>query len=200
MLKITEDAAHGCLILEPAGPISRRDLDRLSEHFDAWVNARDTTPNLVIRAASFPTWTDLAALLRHLRFIRQHHRLVRKVAFVSDARALDVGPRIARHIVSAEIRHFPSGNLEAALGWVGEGEAEGSHVTVIDGLPDDVLGIAVHGVISARDYAETIVPLIEAKLKAPTPRSGSATSRRSVGWPSSPTSAGSVTPCEPSRR
>ena len=34
----------------------------------------------------------------------------------------------------------------------------------MDDLPDDVLGLSVAGVVTARDYAETIVPLIEAKL------------------------------------
>ncbi len=164
MLTITEDDLHDCLVLEPSGPLTRRDLDALTERFDARVNATDRVPNLVIRAGSFPAWADFAALLRHLRFIREHHRLVERVAIVSDARALDLAPRLARHFVSAEVRHFAAADLEAALAWVGERPADRSHVTLIEGLPDDVLGISVAGVISARDYAETIVPAIEAKL------------------------------------
>jgi hypothetical protein len=165
MLKITEDAAHGCFVLEPSGALTRRDLDALTERFDATVAATDRVPNLVVRAESFPTWTDLAALLKHLRFIRAHHRMVRKVALVSDARALDLAPKLARHFVSAEIRHFAAADLDAALAWVAERD-EPPHVTVMQGLPDDVIGISVAGVIEARDYEETIVPLIEAKLAA----------------------------------
>jgi SpoIIAA-like len=163
MLRITEDEAHGCFVLEPSGALSRRDLDALTERFDAYVNARDRIPNLVVRAVSFPTWTDFAALVKHLRFIREHHRLVRKVALVSDARALDLAPKIAGHFVSADIRHFPAAGLDAALAWVAE--AERPKVTVIDGLPDDTIGISVEGAIEARDYDTTIGPLIEAKLR-----------------------------------
>lgn len=166
MLRITEDPARNCLLLEPGGALARRDLDALSERFDAYVNARGRVPNLVVRAVGFPTWTDLAALLRHLRFIREHHRMVRKVALVSDARALDIAPRIAGHFVSAEIRHFPAAGLDTALAWVAEPDDEAPHVTVIEGLPDDVVGIDADGVIEARDYDEVIVPLIEAKLAA----------------------------------
>jgi hypothetical protein len=164
MLTITDDEAHNCLVLAPSGPLTRRDLDALTERFDARVAATDRVPNLVIRAGSFPAWADFAALLKHLRFIREHHRLVERVAIVSDARALDLAPRLARHFVSADVRHFPAADLDAALAWVGEAPADTSHVTVIEGLPDDVVGISVAGVVTARDYAETIVPLIESKL------------------------------------
>ena len=49
MLRITADADHGCLVLEPTGPLSRRDLEALTERFDAWVAAHEGVPNLVIR-------------------------------------------------------------------------------------------------------------------------------------------------------
>jgi hypothetical protein len=165
MLRITEDAGRNLLLLEPSGALSGKDLDTLTERFDAYVNARDRVPNLVVHAARFPTWTDFAALLRHLRFIRRHHRLVRKVALVSDARALDVAPRIGRRLVSADVRHFPASDLDAALVWAGEPQEENPHVTVMTGLPDDVIGLSAEGVIEARDYDEVIVPLIERKLK-----------------------------------
>jgi hypothetical protein len=164
MLKITDDEAHNCLVLEPTGPLTQRDLDALTERFDERVSETDRVPNLVIRAGGFPAWADFAALLKHLRFIREHHRLVERVAIVSDARALDLAPRLARRFVSADVRHFPAAGFEAALAWVGEAPADASHVTVMEDLPDDVLGLSVAGVVTARDYAETIVPLIEAKL------------------------------------
>ena len=44
------------------------------------------------------------------------------------------------------------------------GEAA-EHVTVMTDLPDDVVGISVRDVITARDYSERIVPLIEERLK-----------------------------------
>ena len=114
-------------MLEPCGPLSRQDLDALTERFDACVNATDRVPNLVIRAVSFPTWTDFAALLRHLRFIREHHRLVAQVALVSDARALDLAPR-HRPATSSRPRsaHFAAADFEAALAWVGEPAGRGA--------------------------------------------------------------------------
>lgn len=119
MLRITADDAHGCLLLEPSGPLTERDLDALKAQVDA-AAASGRMPNLVIVASAFPAWTDIATLLKHVRFIRTHHRRVRRVAFVSDARALSVAPRLARALVRAEVRQFGAEALDAALAWVGE--------------------------------------------------------------------------------
>lgn len=164
MLKISEDEARNCLVLEPSGKLDESDFNALTARFNAWVNERDRIPNLVIHAREFPGWSDFSALVGHLKFIRDHHRMIEKVALVSDARALDIAPRIARHFVRADIRHFPEDQLEAALDWSASEDPASGRVEVMEGLPDDALGLSVTGVITAQDYAETIVPLIEAKL------------------------------------
>jgi hypothetical protein len=163
MLKITEDDAHGCFLLQPVGSLRKADLDALTARFDARVAKGGPVPNLVIQSPSFPTWSNFAALMEHLKFIRGHHRQIEKVAIVSDARALDIAPRIARLFVSARLRHFPADALDAALAWVAVRD-EAPEVTLMEDMPDDAVGMEVRGVIDAKDYAEKIVPAIEAKL------------------------------------
>lgn len=124
-----------------------------------------SAPNLVIHAIRFPSWADLGALGRHMRFIRRNHRSVGRVALVSDAKALDVAPWVARRLVAAEVRHFPEAALQAALDWAGEGSRRPG-VTLLGGLPDDTIGLSVAGVITSEDYADTIEPLVAAKLAA----------------------------------
>jgi hypothetical protein len=119
VLTIIEDDLHDCLLLEPAGALTPRDLAALAERFEARAAATGRAPNLVVRADAFPTWTELAALLQHLRFIRSRHRRVRRVALVSDARAMEIAPRLARLLVAPKVRHFPADQLDAALAWVG---------------------------------------------------------------------------------
>lgn len=165
MLEITDDDAHDCLLLEPSGSLSEADFRRLTERFDARVHATDRVPNLVIHADGFPGWKDFGAMLSHLRFIRDHHRMIQKVALVSDARILDFAPKVASAFVAARIRHFPAGALDDALAWVAAPDRPESHVTVMEGLPDNVIGLSVHGVVGAKDYADTIVPLIDERLR-----------------------------------
>jgi len=165
MLKITDDAIHNALIAEPEGRLRKSDFEALTERFNAIVNDTDRIPNLVIHTRDFPGWADFAALVEHLQFIRAHQKLVGKIALVSDARILDVAPKIARHFIAANIRRFPADDLAAALDWSAEPVGEPGDVTVIEGLPEGVVGVSVRGVINAKDYSETIAPLIEAALK-----------------------------------
>ncbi len=165
MLSIVEDTNHNCFILEPTGKLTEKDFSQLTERFNKWVNETDSIPNIVVHTAEFPGWTDFASFIGHLSFIRDHHRMVDKIALVSDARVLDVAPKFAKHFLAARIRHFPADQLEKALNWVSEPDASPNHITVMEDLPDDVVGFSVHGVITARDYSERIVPLIQDKLK-----------------------------------
>jgi hypothetical protein len=77
-------------------------------------------------AESFPGWNDFGAFIPHMRFIRDHHRHIRKVAAVSDSAILAIGPRIASHFVNAEVRHFESADRGAALDWIRESPEEGA--------------------------------------------------------------------------
>jgi hypothetical protein len=54
----------------------------------------------------------------HLRFVRDHHKHIKKVGLVTDSALGKVAERLASHFVSAEIRHFPAARLEAAKQWV----------------------------------------------------------------------------------
>jgi SpoIIAA-like len=142
MLTIVEDELHGCLILKPSGPLTQRDLEVLNQRFEAWAGAMNRAPGLVIRADRFPAWTDIAALRDHFGFIRSHHRQVRRVAFVSDARALAIAPRLGGLLVGAKVRHFPANRMAAALEWVSDGPPPAREIA---DLPDFVVGAILAG-------------------------------------------------------
>jgi hypothetical protein len=54
----------------------------------------------------------------HFRFVRDHHRHIRKVAVVTDSSIGSVAENLASHFVSAEIKHFSAGEAEAAKQWI----------------------------------------------------------------------------------
>jgi hypothetical protein len=56
----------------------------------------------------------------HFRFVRDHHKRIRKVAVVTDSVLGSVAERLAAHFVSAEIRRFSAGDVEAAKQWIME--------------------------------------------------------------------------------
>jgi hypothetical protein len=109
---------EGILILRPEGRLEATDFERVAQEIDPYIEANGTLHGIMLDAETFPGWQDFAALVAHLRFVRDHHRKVEKVAVVSDSSVLAVAPKIAAHFVQADLRHFPHAQREAALAWL----------------------------------------------------------------------------------
>ncbi len=112
---------RGILILKPEGALQADDFTALASAVDPYIEERGALNGLMIEAPSFPGWENFAALLSHLRFVRDHHRLIRRIAVVSDSALLAVGPKIASHFVSAQLRTFDAASRTAALAWLEAG-------------------------------------------------------------------------------
>ena len=111
---------EGILLIRPDGPIAAGDFELVTKTVDPYIEKKGALRGVVIEAESFPGWDSFAALLSHMRFVRDHHRFVRKVAAVSDSAILSIAPQIAKHFVQAEVRHFDATDREAALAWLRE--------------------------------------------------------------------------------
>ena len=53
-----------------------------------------------------------------MRFIESHYEKILKLAVVSDSRLLTEVPKIAAHLVDAEVKEFPDSGYEDALRWL----------------------------------------------------------------------------------
>lgn len=108
----------GILVLMPDGPLEAADFETLAAHVDAYLAQNHMLHGVMIKAPSFPGWKDFAALLAHLKFLKNHHRKIEKVAVVADGGFASVMPRMAGHFIEAEVRHFDPGSEEAAWDWL----------------------------------------------------------------------------------
>jgi len=111
---------EGILLIRPQGPIQAGDFESIAKSVDPYIEDKGRLLGVMIEAHSFPGWDSFAALVSHLRFVRDHHRLIGKVAAVSDSAMLSIAPQIAKHFVKAEVRHFSENEREAALAWLRE--------------------------------------------------------------------------------
>jgi hypothetical protein len=118
MVEYELDRGQGILIIRPEGALEADDFQRIAIEVDPFIEAKGKLRGIMIEAKSFPGWKDFAALVAHLRFIRNHHRKVERIAAVSDSGFLAAAPKIATHFVQAEIRHFPNSQKEEALTWL----------------------------------------------------------------------------------
>lgn len=165
MLKTDLRTRENIVIIEPDALITTPQIKELAAQVDAYINETDRVPNLVIHTKSIPFWASFDALSEHLKFVKNHHSLVRKVAIVSDSKLFWLAKTIVCHFVGATVRRFPEMALDDAIAWA---QVESDHpgaILEISGLPHDVVGIDIKGLITSRDYSETLVPLVTAKAK-----------------------------------
>ncbi len=108
----------GIVVLSPNGPLEESDFKRLAEAVDPYIASNGRLTGLMLRAASFPGWASFGALISHLRFVKDHHRKIARIAAVTDDHLLKIMPSIASHFVAAEIRQFPASQEAQAMAWL----------------------------------------------------------------------------------
>lgn len=109
---------EGILRVSPNAPLQVRDFAQLSEVADRYLASHEALKGLIITTDDFEGWEDFSALVSHVKFVREHHKHIRKVAVVSDDSRLKIMPAIASHFVDADIRHFDSGHQQEAFDWI----------------------------------------------------------------------------------
>lgn len=109
----------GLIVVEVTEPLRGQDFDALAVTADTWLETHDAVQGIVIHAREFPGWENLGSLLRHVRFVRDHHRKVRRVALAADSKLADLAPRLAEHFVQAEVKGFGYDELDRAMAWAG---------------------------------------------------------------------------------
>ena len=109
---------QGILVVKPEGALRAEDFTALAAAIDPYIEQNGELNGLMLEAPSFPGWENFAALLSHLRFVRDHHRRIERIAVVTDSALLAVAPKIASHFVSAQLRTFDTASRAAALAWL----------------------------------------------------------------------------------
>jgi len=108
----------GILIIEPVSSLQETDFDILSTLVDPYIQENGKLNGLVIHTESFPGWHDFAAMLAHIKFVKDHHALISKVAAVADEGIIAILPAIADRFVKADVKHFGADDLDEALDWI----------------------------------------------------------------------------------
>ena len=110
--------SHGILHLHPKGALAKEDFASLAKTVDPYIEKQGDLAGIILDVAKFPGWDSLGAMAAHIRFVRDHHKRVKKIAVVTDAKLGDVAEKIASHFVAATIKHFPAGQTQAAEQWI----------------------------------------------------------------------------------
>ncbi len=164
MIEITISDA-GIAEVEFEGALTSEDFAKVRATIDDYINRHDRVPNILIHMHAMVHWDSPKALQDHFELVKDHHKLVQKLAVVGDNPLLAVVPEMADHFVKAKIRRFPESKLAEARAWLeSEGDEPGTF-ELLDGFPDDVVAVQAKGIITGKAYADKLVPLMDAKLE-----------------------------------
>ena len=118
MLKIDFIESEGIAILEPDGKLSESDFKNASKTIDPYIEKVGKLNGLIIYTRSFPGWDSFSSFITHMKFVKEHHKKVSRIAIVTDSVIGNMGESIASHFINAEIKHFVFNELEAAKKWI----------------------------------------------------------------------------------
>ncbi|MBJ7339833.1 STAS/SEC14 domain-containing protein [Mycolicibacterium sp.] len=118
MIDVEMDAEHSIVHVRPESSFEAADFLKVANVVDPQIEETGGLAGVIIDAPRFPGWDGLGAMVAHFRFVRDHQRNVKKVAVVTDSHLGDAVQHLAAHFVSAEIKHFPAGQTDAARQWI----------------------------------------------------------------------------------
>jgi len=112
------DRINAILHLQPKGSLEQADFEALAREVDPFISEEGDLAGLIVEVDSFPGWSSFAAMIAHFRFVRDHHRHIRRVAVVTGSPLGSLAEHVASHFVAAEIKPFPAGEVDAARRWI----------------------------------------------------------------------------------
>jgi len=109
---------EGMLVLHPEGSLEAADFISITNQVDTYMAGHGKLHGVLIHANSFSGWKDFAAMLAHLKFLKEHIQKIEKVAVVADGALANIMPDIANHFVHAQVRHFDFVREDTAWDWL----------------------------------------------------------------------------------
>ena len=108
----------GILIVSPKEALQASDFEQLASSIDPFIEDNGSLNGLMIYTETFPGWDNFAGLVSHIKFVKNHHKNIKKVAAVTDSGIVSALPKIASHFMDAEIKHFDYHDKDEAMSWL----------------------------------------------------------------------------------
>jgi hypothetical protein len=78
------EKASGILIIEPKAPLTVDDFKALTADVDRYLASHDTLTGILLGVAHVPGSENFAALIQHMRFVRDRQKRIARVAVLAD--------------------------------------------------------------------------------------------------------------------
>jgi hypothetical protein len=110
---------QGVLIVKPLEPLAAEDFDAIARIADSYIESHGMLNGLMICTEKFRGWKNIQGLCSHLRFVRAHHKKIKKLAFVCNSRIPELAINVVKFFVHPEARYFKYNQEASARHWIG---------------------------------------------------------------------------------
>ena len=96
----------GIFVLSPVGPLETADIEEFASRVDPYIEKNGNLKGMVVYVERFNGWKNIASFRSHIKFIKNHHNSVEKVATVSDSTLLSGLQKLTGYFIHPDVRHF----------------------------------------------------------------------------------------------
>ena len=118
MLSVKIDELKGLAVFEPDGELEKIDFELAARTIDPYIEKFGLINGLIIHVEHFPGWDSVGALASHLKFVKEHHKKISRIALSTDIVIRKFAETIDGYFLDAEIKVFSFQELELAKEWV----------------------------------------------------------------------------------
>lgn len=118
MVTYSLDPVTAVLHIQPTSALSQTDFEEIAKTVDPFITNSGDLAGILVETPGFPGWTSFGAFAAHLRFVRDHHKHIKKIAIATDSALGNIAESLVSHFVSTEVKHFPASQADAARQWI----------------------------------------------------------------------------------
>ena len=108
----------GILVIRPEEALGAGDFASIAVEVDPHIAAQGGLKGLMVVAPSFLGWENFEGLIEHLKFVRDHHQKIERVAVLTDNHVLKVAQVIANHLAHPDFKLFEPRDEVVAILWL----------------------------------------------------------------------------------
>ena len=116
MIKTEIISGNALKVIAPE-KIYAEDFQQITPEVDSFISQHGQI-RLLIDISSFNGWNNAAALLKHIQFIKDHHKSVERIAVIGARSWQHWVISVVRMIVHPEVRAYDKSQQSEALGWI----------------------------------------------------------------------------------
>jgi hypothetical protein len=120
MIEILPQSTEKCLLVHFSGKVTGAEYQQFLDALGEYLKTSDQV-NLVVEFAGFEFYGDFEAAKMDLKFGFGEYKHIYRAAFVGDQKWITWFTRFVGPFTRTEEKHFPAGQMGAAVGWACNG-------------------------------------------------------------------------------